>query len=705
MTEVNWSIRFGFVFPTYGNYGGPRYTGGQVDGTNTTVAPKNGLDAVYQRHDIRYALAENAPNEVILRYEADIALRNETISFLNSSEGLALSGQDRFYANVAMVLFVGKDLPIVAPYHSTNFILDFLKEYGPPGLGNYVSRCFLAGTPILLPDGSSVPIESIRPGDRVASFMGGFDFNGAAALKAPIVPGHVVRLLGSITTSVIAIHYEIDGAPYTIYATPLHVMLTGSGRWMQARDALMAGERFVAINGQLVAASYEMIQYGSARGEELTRTFAAFAAVTGQVFQDENGLAIAPREVTGWQTYNFEVKATHTYVAGGLKVHNWSIGDELVRLANEQPETFGYNQSLDKYALREAVTFRDADGVARSAYTVDNFGNTHFLTGVADASGNTIVVGDRVVMRVGDSGREAEYQIDMTRTVNAATGAVTDTEFTALTKDGVGLTEAAIGGSLGSALGNALAAKVGGGTFAGQQLTSTILGTIGQNIGEALGFAYGAYNESLISNVSGLSALSYGVDRAFGNIGVDLIKNGISGLSGVLYAELAAKMGLSGFAAGAFTTLGTTITQQLTSNVLDLAIGKAGVTLMTGFDVATFGLQLQTAGSAYLGSYLATQLVQPENTDAAIAASIGGAIGSLVGQFLLPGPIGALIGNFVGKLAGTLFGNANGADVKSYGFVVADFTHESYIAGGFAGRNGGNLHTFEGIGQSQRWCQ
>jgi hypothetical protein len=58
----------------------------------------------------------------------------------------------------------------------------------------------------------------------------------------------------------------------------------------------------------------------------------------------EHGLALASREVTGWRAYNFEVAGTHTYIAGGLRVHNTSIGDEIDRLAFENPEVFGFNR-------------------------------------------------------------------------------------------------------------------------------------------------------------------------------------------------------------------------------------------------------------------------------------------------------------------------------------------------------------------------
>lgn len=100
--------------------------------------------------------------------------------------------------------------------------------------GSPVPPCFLAGTPISVGAGVSVPIEQILPGDMVSSFMGGVDFDGRVALSAPIESGRVKRLFGGITQEIIEIKYSFENEDYTIYATPRHVMLTASGQFISS---------------------------------------------------------------------------------------------------------------------------------------------------------------------------------------------------------------------------------------------------------------------------------------------------------------------------------------------------------------------------------------------------------------------------------------------------------------------------------------
>ena len=67
------------------------------------------------------------------------------------------------------------------PSYADSMYGRFIDELG-------VARCFLAGTPILMADGTSKPIEDIRPGDEVASF----DPNAQQGL-GPLQPGKVTR--------------------------------------------------------------------------------------------------------------------------------------------------------------------------------------------------------------------------------------------------------------------------------------------------------------------------------------------------------------------------------------------------------------------------------------------------------------------------------------------------------------------------------
>jgi hypothetical protein len=74
---VNWDTivptPVGLPIPTYGNYGGPGYTGGTTDPLqwNYTIAPVDALDALFKLHDRAYDLSITPVED---RPEADLAL-------------------------------------------------------------------------------------------------------------------------------------------------------------------------------------------------------------------------------------------------------------------------------------------------------------------------------------------------------------------------------------------------------------------------------------------------------------------------------------------------------------------------------------------------------------------------------------------------------------------------------------------------------
>ena len=59
------------------------------------------------------------------------------------------------------------------------------------------------------------------------------------------------------------------------------------------------------------------------------------------VYENFGGLALEPKIVKGWKTYNFTVEKYHTYIADGVRVHNDSIlsfvqpADQLVALSSD----------------------------------------------------------------------------------------------------------------------------------------------------------------------------------------------------------------------------------------------------------------------------------------------------------------------------------------------------------------------------------
>lgn len=79
-------------------------------------------------------------------------------------------------------------------------------------------RCFVAGTPILMADGSTKPIEAIRPGDEVAAF----DPDAQQGL-GPLRPGKVTRTFTNVTRTII----NLRG----LHMTPGHVVLMDNGEW------------------------------------------------------------------------------------------------------------------------------------------------------------------------------------------------------------------------------------------------------------------------------------------------------------------------------------------------------------------------------------------------------------------------------------------------------------------------------------------
>jgi len=92
-------------------------------------------------------------------------------------------------------------------------------------IDNGIPQCFLAGTPILMSDGTEKPIEDIKPGDEVMAFDGG-DSQG----RGPLAPKKVTRLFRNVTKSII----DLRG----LKMTPGHMVLSDNGDWLTIADVL-----------------------------------------------------------------------------------------------------------------------------------------------------------------------------------------------------------------------------------------------------------------------------------------------------------------------------------------------------------------------------------------------------------------------------------------------------------------------------------
>ena len=238
-------------------------------------------------------------------------------------------------------------------------------------------------------------------------------------------------------------------------------------------------------------------------------------------------------------------------------------------------------------------------------------------------------------------------------------GALTSYVFTKAGGGQMSLTGSDIGAVLGSSIGSALSKN----NFATKVVATTLIGTLGQTLGGLLNIQDNA-GKSLIAQVGGVSTLDSAFASSVSSFGkavpINLLNNLTGSASSFLIGELANALGLKGFAAGAFTTVGTTITTQLVNNLVSMGLASQGASISgfnsvynaadglgSGFSLAQFGPNLAGAVGGYLGAYLATEIFTPKTASGQLGASIGSgvgsAIGSIIGTAILPG-IGTGIG-------------------------------------------------------------
>ncbi|MBC6445337.1 MAG: hypothetical protein GDA50_07950 [Alphaproteobacteria bacterium GM202ARS2] len=195
---------------------------------------------------------------------------------------------------------------------------------GPGGRcsGGGGSLCFAAGTPILMADGSTKPIELIEVGDKVASF-----------------PEHGCcdQPLESGAASDVFVHDDLDVMNFgDIQVTEAHPFLTDDGEFRSVAE-LRPGQMVIHHDGT---------------PEHLP------AISTG---------------ATHMQVFNFTVDDHHTYIAGGYRVHNSKPiviglnGDGVVKLVNvEDSKALFFSKSAPYghgwVAPEDGIFAIDADG-------------------------------------------------------------------------------------------------------------------------------------------------------------------------------------------------------------------------------------------------------------------------------------------------------------------------------------------------------
>lgn len=188
-------------------------------------------------------------------------------------------------------------------------VIDYLQQQ--KNLQQQKQECFPSATPIEMGDSGIRSICDVRVGDVVLAFDQNAEFGRGA-----LVTRRVVRLFRNVTTEWLRLTWKETGEQRELVCTPGHHFLDQFGNFPPIEQLITAGRATVVLaSGELVEVSAERIVYSADTADLFER-----AEVHGQVA----GNALQLLEVEGWQTYNFEVEELHTYIAGGVRVHNIS---------------------------------------------------------------------------------------------------------------------------------------------------------------------------------------------------------------------------------------------------------------------------------------------------------------------------------------------------------------------------------------------
>ncbi len=462
--------------------------------------------------------------------------------------------------------------------------------------------------------------------------------------------------------------------------TPSHRFLAVDGSFRRIDDILNDDSLIVLADGRVISISAEIVVYS-------VDTAHLYEQAKVVEYTSVGGVALKPQVGNGWKTYNFEVEDLHTYVAGGVRVHNDSVAT-LAAAADDFADIFGrpfdgseHDVGLMMGAIvdgeiiaygnyvgalsddRYAGTFYDAihdkivlsaDVLGYSAATVANDRVTRIVEYESNGGGsvsrdfdasNQHAWASRITGYDAGSGGQPGFSVEI-----ADNGSVSAAQV-----NGVPIDLGAIGGALGSRLGNML----GHNTFT-KIAAGTVLGAIGREVGQLVQFGH---------SVSLEAAVNGGFTQVLPTFGAGLASGAVGSLTSLLIAELGEALHLDGFTTGLVSTVGTTITQRLAANAFDIAVNGAAVeTLFNGFSSTGFFTNMAGAVGGYLGSYLAGVVAMPTSPEGAIGQQIGSSIGGLLGSVF--GPLGSFVGSFAGGIAGGALGALFGNDPESGGRIV-----------------------------------
>lgn len=281
----------------------------------------------------------------------DANLNVAGVSLYKFSDGTTIDRSDPFFFTL-----LGEQAGIYIPPAISNEQLLNFYEINPNETnisGLIPSHCFAPGTPISTPYGT-LPIENIGEGMIVRAY-----YHGDKWRDHELINKNVVRCFIGLTTSWMIL--SISGSELNeikLVVTPGHYFLCADGSFRRIDEIISTSHNVVLADGSVAAVAAERIVYS----EETAHLYEQAERI---VYASEGGLALAPRIERGWKTYNFEVEDLHTYIAGGVRVHNDSLGD-LVDLEGDFYNKYGYafdgNQASSRALLEQDIASKAING-------------------------------------------------------------------------------------------------------------------------------------------------------------------------------------------------------------------------------------------------------------------------------------------------------------------------------------------------------
>ena len=237
--------------------------------------------------------------------------------------GALLPGITYEYGNAEIEIKLGGTIEVFESNGSNN-TFNWTDKFTILGDGSLKSKngdeCFTSTTKVLLSTHLEKSISEILVGDRVKAF----DDSGR------LNEGRVSRIICNVTDEWIKLS---NGTT----VTPGHRYLQPDGSFEEIGKMLEAGGgecEVVLADGTLQKVTGERIIYSA-------ETAHLYEESEKVVYENFGGLALEPKIVKGWKTYNFTVEKYHTYIADGVRVHNDSIlsfvqpADQLVALSSD----------------------------------------------------------------------------------------------------------------------------------------------------------------------------------------------------------------------------------------------------------------------------------------------------------------------------------------------------------------------------------